>query len=406
MSCCREGRYDSVSKADAKVQKAWRQKSLDEKKLRFVMKRTSIPAQDPASSFVNHGVLSSNHKAASTSRSASAPVTSDRPGGRRRTPRLTEQQQHLYIDDFSDYDCLLENADEEARDACRAVQVRDGECQTGDDLVQAMFLQLRRRRFQTSAGGLDGDNVADGHPFPPHPPVSREFHPVKEVTFDAHVVPVSRSPPPSNRCRAAPEALPLLARRESDEGGGVGVGTDVVNVDVSRRLSDLSPLCGGGAAGVDAGGSSPEPPAQNLPRRRSDTSDMFSSHSPRHSSIYHRPPTPRTPRKLLIQNHLNGDNSSLPQTFPSRDSLPSPHLLHVQDASSSRNSSSSTSVTSAQTSRGEGVCEEEEATLGRREKEAAATNNCAVDESVIEFQQYLFDRGLSLDMSTVQTSNL
>ena len=338
-----------MCKADSKMQRAWKQKSLDEKRLRFVMKRSSIPTQLSSSTYVNHGVLA-NHKAAAGAAASTASTLPPKPEtkgfleSRKKSPSM-KAQQRMYVDDFADFDCLLE---EEATSSAKTAQAataskeslyRDSECQTGEELIQAMFLQLRRRRFQSSSG--------NNTPSPRRP--TRELGaPVKEVTFNTHVVPVHVD---SSWSRASehsqvPEQLPLLSRNFNEENylrtGEDGDGA--ASVEAQRRLSDLSSL-----SYMD-GASSPEMPVLGPHRRSSDTSDV-SSHRGCHQNIYHRPPTPRTPRKLLIQNNHNdiaGDSSSC---MP-RGSLPSPHLLNVQEAAFRMQASSSSQSLSSLTSEG------------------------------------------------------
>ncbi|KAK7503017.1 hypothetical protein BaRGS_00005643 [Batillaria attramentaria] len=403
----REGRYDAVCRADSKVQRAWRQKSLDEKKLRFVMKRSSMPAHLSSSSYINHGVLA-NHKAG-----AGPQKTNSKGNDSKKRSPILKPKQRVYIDDFSDFDCLLEEESSDNKDGGSSVRytvagggrLRDCECQTGDDLIQAMFSQLRRRRPAESDSST---------PSPHHPPP--EFLPVKNVTFNTHVVPVHIDSPWHQQSRdqsAGAEALSPLGRHYDDanylqtgEGGDRARGSEF-----HRRLSDGSSLSY--ADGV----SSPETPLQG-PRRCSDTSDVSSKASLQnfhhHHNIYHRPPTPRTPRKLIIQNT---DGAGVDPLSPSmsRDSLPSPHLLHVHStpqriatAPSSLSLNSNTSQGSRGSKRGRKgreVQSEDELSPdrggvdagGEREEEGAG---------VIEFQQYLHDRGLTLDMSSVQTSDL
>ncbi|KAK7108134.1 hypothetical protein V1264_015925 [Littorina saxatilis] len=440
----KEGRYDAINKSDSKMQRAWRQKSLDEKKLRFVMKRSSIPTQLSSSTYVNHGVLANHKTPAAGSSGVQTPPRAESKGfdSKRKSPMLKGQQGRNYIDDFSDYDCLLEEEEREASSSggtkssvSRGSMYRDSECQTGEELVQAMFLQLRRRKFHSSS--------SSNTPSSPYLPI-RDFegvvkevtfdtNVVKEVTFDTHVVPVhvdsswsqqQQSPPLNEHAPKVPEELPLLSRNLNDENflrteefedsGGLRA----EGGHHQRRLSDLSAL-----SYMD-GVSSPETPGsqgqQPLPRRSSDTSDV-SSHRAFHN-IYHRPPTPRTPRKLLIQNNHNdisGDpRHRLSQTLH-RDSLPSPHLLHAGLASSSATprgiptASSSPSLSSlvSQGSRmnGGGRGERSEEEEGEEEEENVPDGEEGAaedDEGVIEFQQYLQDRGVTLDMSSVQTSDL
>ena len=396
-----------MAKADPSVPSAWRQKSLDEKKLRFVMKRSSMPAQMSTSSYINHGVLA-NHKAATAAASPAAqlkPEVSGKGGeSKAKSPVLKAQERRLYIDDFSDFDCLLEEEEREVKeDAGRrrrsSSSTRDRECQTGDELVQAMFLQLRRRRFQTSSGS--------NTPSPLHP--TRDLGVMKEVTFSTHVVPVhvDTTCAPSRGGGRVPEHLPLFSEMVNE--GSWRTRSAAGNsplMESQRRPSDLSSL-----SYMD-GVSSPDTPGQAPPplRRCSDTSDVSSIHRGFHN-IYHRPPTPRTPRKLLIQNNhsdITAGDGGLP-----REALPSPHLLHVHGGASrmaTTPSSASLSSLSSQGSlthrrngrrRGEASEEEEEEEGGpRKDREGAE------DGGVVEFQQYLHDHGLNLDMSSVQTSNL
>ncbi|XP_076466154.1 uncharacterized protein LOC143297622 [Babylonia areolata] len=377
----REGRYDSVSRAEdgrggggGKNSQSWKQKSLDEKRLRFVMKRTSIPAQlasvspsgagaappssssstttSSSSNYVNHGVLT-NHKAAAAVAagglaSSSFPPSHSRGGGggggcggvvvvepRKRLPRLTEHQQ-VSFSEFSDSDCMLQESDrngegrgggrggggggdaESGGGSGRVIvggggrgggssggrgcgggggggdvgggssspggRFRDQECQTGDDLVQIMFLQLRRRRFQSNnnnnfsgAPMLPSSSSTHSHsPSPSSPPSRqavrrRDQDPVKGVTFSTHVVPVhvdcawSSDHRHQHRHHHLPEPgehQPLLGHADLDDeeeeeeeeeegeewrrteglvGGGCGGGDGAVRCDVHRRLSDLSP---------------------------------------------------------------------------------------------------------------------------------------------------------------------
>ncbi|XP_076445848.1 LOW QUALITY PROTEIN: metabotropic glutamate receptor 5-like [Babylonia areolata] len=304
----REGRYDAVGKSDANTPTAWRQKSLDEKQLRFVMKRSSMPAQISSAAYINHGVLY-NHRAATTTACSPSSASSEEPCGRLHQKNKKKSPHRLYVDDFSDFDSLMEGgAGEETRKKEGVVSAsagrgggrfRDGECQTGEELVQALFLQLRRRRFHTSsssAAAAGGESNTTPSPTQQQQQQQQPHHynphhtglgTVKEVTFSPHV-------------------------------------------DSSCQQSDNS------------------------------------SHPHTPTNIYHRPPTPRTPRKLLIQNHNHGDlitttTTATTMTTPTAtattatvagavagavgaggeralplDSLPSPHLLHVQGVMTSR----------------------------------------------------------------------
>ena len=122
----------------------------------------------------------------------------------------------------------------------------------------------------------------------------------------------------------------------------------------------------------------------------------------------------------------DGSGGGLPgQSLPARDSLPSPHLLHVQGAASrlpaaSASSLSLNSVTSEEGSSsnnnsssrmrrrrkgsGSGRGSEEESLSSSSSPERVVSP--AGDKGVVEFQQYLHDHGLNLDMSSVQTSDL
>ena len=409
--CFREGRYDAVCKAETKVQRAWKQKSLDEKKLRFVMKRSSIPTQLSTSTYVNHGVLT-NHKAAAASSTTATPQPkSDSKGfldSRKKIPslRAQQQQQRLYVDDFADFDCLLEEDEKEVNEGTagtgKGTTYKDSECQTGEELVQAMFLQLRRRRFQSSSGS----NTPS-----PHRPVKGFGGGLKEVTFNTHVVPVhvDSSWSQANERSQVPDQLPLSRNFNDDSYLRTGeTGEAAVSVEAQRRLSDLSSL-----SYID-GTSPPGTPAPDLPPRRSSDISDVSSHRG-YQNIYHRPPTPRTPRKLLIQNNHNditADNNSLPQSLP-RDSLPSPHLLYVQSGAASRSiqaSSSSislSSLTSEGSRKSGGRGRGSDRSEGEEEEEEESPERGSVkDNGVMEFQQYLHDHGLNLDMSSVQTSDL
>ena len=396
------------------MQRAWKQKSLDEKRLRFVMKRSSIPTQLSSSTYVNHGVLA-NHKAAAGATASTASTLLPKPESKgflesRKKSPSTKAQQRMYVDDFADFDCLLE---EEASSSAKTAQAataskeslyRDSECQTGEELVQAMFLQLRRRRFQSSSG----NNTPS-----PRRPTGEFGAPVKEVTFNTHVVPVHVD---SSWSRASehsqvPEQLPLLSRNFNEE-NYLRTGEDcdgAASVEAQRRLSDLSSL-----SYMD-GASSPEMLVLGPHRRSSDTSDVSSHRG--YQNIYHRPPTPRTPRKLLIQNNHNDIAGNSSSSMP-RGSLPSPHLLNVQGAASRMQASSSSQSLSSLTSEGSrrsggsgrgggpggrGSDRWEEREEG---EEPSPERGAAKDNGVVEFQQYLHDHGLNLDMSSVQTSDL
>ncbi|KAL8560216.1 hypothetical protein ACOMHN_021710 [Nucella lapillus] len=326
---CIEGRYDSaVGMAEASMPTGpWRQKSLDEKKLRFVMKRSSMPAQISSSNYINHGVMC-NHKAASTS----TPVHGQDATLmklKKKSPLLMKghhpspQQQRMYVDDFSDFDCLLEAEEKEAGKTNGGGRTKDGECQTGEELVQAMFLQLRRRRFHTSA--TTSNTTTTNIPSPQHPqhhhhPTTLELGVVKEVTFSTHPVPVHRAVTWSSGQEEDEEEEEVegdLWGGGRGRGGGGGRGGHRGDAPLPpRRLSDLSSLSY--ADGV----STPDTPCHESQqqRRSSDTSDMSSPHSAgsasqphhHHHTVYHRPPTPRTPRRLLIQN--NNSHHDLPTT--------------------------------------------------------------------------------------------
>ncbi|KAL8613953.1 hypothetical protein ACOMHN_023189 [Nucella lapillus] len=406
-----EGRYDSLSKAESKIAQPWKQKSLDEKRLRFVMKRTSIPAHLAASAnYVNHGVLTSYKAAAAAASSFPPSHSTESP---KRLPMLSENQQ-LSFSEFSDSECLLEDSDMEGEGGISSSRngpvgrFRDTGCQTGDDLVQVMFLQLRRRRFQNNPVSLQTSSSPRPHP-------RREGEPVKEVTFSTQVVPVhvDSAWSQSSEQLKAPENQPLLGCGDFlDDLGSLDrlEGEDGMGVDGHRRLSNLS-----SQSYRDGGSSSTSEAAhQNrMIRRCSDTAEA-STHHHHHHSIYHRPPTPRTPRKLLIQNNHNdisadGGGSSL-QALP-RDSLPSPHVLHVNRTPSATPTSPSLSSLLSQGScpegarrRGEG--EEEGGSSGGEASSSSPGRKASTDKGVIEFQQYLLNRGMSLDMTTVQTSNL